>query len=363
MATKVIVTLQNPLDKSDTMDYVIAVNDSPMGERWFNALKELLQQNKYLEKNFCFLGFPDSQRDLRFICQELVWAVHEINSFFGSEYQIEELYTHNMLRPNGVDPDQDLMNKLHNHFEILQGTVWGLSDYYKKADYTTKFAIRQLNLLCHEAESLMLSQRKKLQAPDWVRPSQITTFLNAPRYEFPDEYKTTFDETRYDRKFGEVYLHWTQIGKTLFEVYRDEQGVDIDNATCDAITHLRYYSGEFDIEWAQDVCFNGGHPWHTNEMVGFRDWLVRNGFDLDDTQFNYGYHPVGQVLLQESFGTSDFREIWTILSRYLDIVQITCDDGHGNVLRSVYPYTWTDKDYYEQQIEKLKPGYDYSSGG
>ena len=357
---KVTVTLQNPLDKTDTLDYYIRVNDTPMGNLWFTALQDVVQRNLYLEKNFCFLGFPDSVRDLRFICQELFWAVNEINHFFGDEYQIEELYTHTTLR-TGLEPNQDLMNRLHNHFEILQGTVNGLSEYYKKADYTTKFAIRQLNNLCHEAESLMLSQRKQVTDPDWVRPSQITTFLNCPRYEFPRDYKTTFDESRYDRKFGEVYLHWTQIGKTLYEVYRDEAGVDIDKATCDAITHLRYYSGEFDVEWAQDVCFNGPHPWHTIEMAGFREWLERNGFSTMDPQYNYGYHPVGQVDLQASFGTTHYRDVWPILSEYLDIAAITCDDGRGGILRSVYPYSWSDRDYYDQQIEKLKPGYDYSS--
>ena len=359
---KVIVTLRNPLDKTDTIDYIINVYEHEMAQHWFTALKEIVVQNKYLEKNFCFLGFPDSQRDLNFICQELFWAKNEINNFFRGEYEIEENYFPNTLRdPVTLNPNQDLMNKLHNHFEILQGTVWGLSEYYKRADYTTKFAIRQLNNLCHEAESLMLSQRKKVTAPEWVRPSQITTFLNATRYEFPAIHKTTFNESAYDRRFGEVYLHWTQIGKTLYEVYRDEKGIDVDQATCDAITHLRYYSGEFDIEWAQDVVYNGPHPWYTKEMSGFRSWLERNGFDPGDSQYNFGYHPVGQVDLRSSFGTTKYSEVWPILSTHLDIVAIQCDDGSGTVLRSVYPYTWTDKDYYIQQIERLKPGYDYSS--
>ena len=358
---KVTVTLQNPLDKTDTIDYVINVNDTPLGELWFTALQDVVQRNLYLEKNFCFLGFPDSARTIPFICDELNRACTQINKFFGEEYAIDEVYSPAFIQQADLSPNQPAMNLLHNRFEHLQGTVNGLSDWYKRADYDTKFAIRQLNNLCHEAESLMLSQRKKATQPEWVRPSQITTFLNCPRYEFPRDHKTTFDESRYDRRFGEVYLHWTQIGKTLFEVYRDEAGVDIDQATCDAITHLRYYSGEFDIEWAQDVVFNGPHPWHTREMAGFRDWLIRNRFNVEDSQYNYGYHPVGQVDLLASFGTTDYASVWPILSQHLDIQGISCDDGSGNVLRSVYPYTWTDADYYEQQINKLKPGYDYSS--
>lgn len=358
---KVTVTLQNPLDKADTIDYIINVYDTPMGNKWHEALQDILKRNLYLEKNFCFLGFPDTPRDINFICDELNRACEQINKFFGDEYYIDEVYTPAFIQQEDLSPNQPAMNLLHNRFEHLQGTVWGLSDWYKRADYDTKFAIRQLNNLCHEAESLMLSQRKKATAPEWIRPSQITTFLNSPRYDFPEDLKTTFNESRFDRRFGEVYLHWTQIGKTLYEVYRDEKGVDIDQATCDAITHLRYYSGEFDIEWAQDVVFNGPHPWHTKEMAGFRDWLGRNGFDTTDVQINYGYHPVGQVDLMGSFGTTECSEVWEILSKYLDIQVIECSDGQGSIARSVYPYAYTDSDYYQQQIDRLKPGYDYSS--
>jgi len=355
MTQSIKVILRNPLDKADMIDYTIVVNNTPMARNWYTALQDLLKRNLYLEKNFCFLGFPDSPRNLTYICNELQSVTNTINRFFAGKYVIAETFSPHTLR-DGLTPNQELMNRLHNHFEHLQGTVGDLSNWYKSADYDTKFAIRQLNNLCHEAESLMLSQRKKEKLPDWVRPSQITTFLNAPRLEFPAEYKTTFDETRYDRRFGEVYLHWTQIGKTLYEVYRDENGVDIDAATCDAITHLRFYSGEFDIEWAQDVVFNGPHPWHTKEMTGFRAWLHRNRFDAQNTEYNYGYHPVGQVDLQGSFGTTNFKEVWPILNKYLDIYKITAGD-----ISATYDYTWSDPDYYQQQIDMMKPGYDYSS--
>jgi hypothetical protein len=348
------VTLRNPLDKLDMIDYTILVDSTPLAGLWYTALQDILRRNNYLEKNFCFLGFPDSARNLEYICQELNWAKDTINRFFD-DYAITEVFTPETLR-NGINPNQEIMNQLHLHFEHLQGTVGQLSDYYYRADYDTKFAIRQLNNLCHEAESLMLSQRKQAVEPEWIRPSQITTFLNAQRLEFPKEHKTTFKESRYDRRFGEVYLHWAQIGKTLYEVYRDEQGVDINGTTCDTITHLRFYSGEFDIEWAQDVVYGGPNPWHTNEMSGFREWLIRNGFDVNNSEYNYGYHPIGQVQLQESFGTENYKEVWPILSKYLDIYKIEA----GNV-SATYDYAWTDSNYYQQQINLMRPGYDFNS--
>jgi len=348
---KVKVILRDPLNKQDTADYTIVVNDDYMSQQWYLALTDVLLEHKHLEKNFCFLGFPDSPRNLDYISKELMSARETINNFFlPDDYHITETFYPDDLR-TGLNPNQDRMNILHNHFEHLQGTVDNLSDWYRRADYQTKFAIRQLNILCHEAESLMLSQRKKETDPIWIRPSQITTFLNCPRLEFPADHMRTFDKSRYDRKFGHVYLHWTQIGKTLYEVFNDENGVDIDQATCDAITHLKYYSGEFDIEWGRTIAYYGEHQWHKDRMDQFSEWLLRNGFDHNDPRYNYGYHDVGHV---ENLGTPE--ETWDMLSKHLDIFKI--EAGGQSV---TYDYTWADKYYANQQIARLKRGYDYSS--
>jgi len=349
--SRVKVILRDPLNKNDQVDYNIVVNDTTIAHKWFGALTATLSEHRHLEKNFCFLGFPDSSRNLDYICQELTRAKDQINSFFEpSDYAITDVWSPETLR-SGLDPNQDVMNRMHNHFEILQGTVDNLSDYYKRADHNTKFAIRQLNILCHEAESLMLSQRKKVQDPFWIRPSQITTFLTTARHRFPDECKRTFDKSRYDRKFGHVYLHWTQIGKTLFEVFNDENGVEIDQATCDAITHLRYYSGEFDVEWGRSIEYYGNYPWYKERMDKFAEWLWRNGFDHNDPQYNYGHHQVGYV---ENLGTPE--ETWDMLSTHMDIYRIEAG-GEG----LTFDYTWADKFYPQQQLARLKRGYDYSS--
>jgi hypothetical protein len=226
------------------------------------------------------------------------------------------------------------------------------------ADYETKYAIRQLNNLCHEVETLILSQRKLVTEPDWIRPSQITTFLHAQRYDLRDDHRELFNINGYDRQFAHVYMHWTQIGKTLFEVFRDEHAPELTDTVCEAITELKYYSGEFDIEWGNDVVYGGAQPWHTAEQDQFREWLIKNNRDPQNTRLSLGYLPIGYIDLQSSFATDDPIKVREILGNYLDIYSIEVDGIVGT-----FDYCWNDSDYAEQQINRMIPGYDYSSRG
>jgi hypothetical protein len=102
-----------------------------------------------------------------------------------------------------------------------------------------------------------------------------------------------------------VYLHWAQVGKTQFEVFRDENGADIDAATCSAINSLKFYSGEFDVEWGRDVTETNA-KWHCKEQEEFKVWLKRNGFNWEDPKLSLGHIKIGQINLDKSFGTQDF---------------------------------------------------------
>ena len=384
--SKVTVTLRNPLDYSDLLEYYIIPNDSQLAKDWLVALKSLLVKGNLLEKNFCFMGFPKSARTLEYLCDTLNQSVEVINKFdftqHGLEnYVIEEWFHPNtvrfpdtypvegtMLKPGTVDGQRrtdiglyakhTTLNQLHNHFERLQGTVNNLSPYYKAADYATKYAIRQLNIICHEMESLILSQRKQASTPEWVRPSQITTFLHAERYQLTDEHRQAFVTNSYDRKFGHVYMHWTQIGKTLMEVFQDEGAPELTDTVCEAITALEYYSGEFDIEWAKDVTRANKYPWVEKLATEFTAWLETNGLNPADPKLSLGYLPLGHVDLMSSFGTTDMFTIWDKLSTHLDIYKIKVDDVEGT-----FEYVWSDPNYAEQQIEMMRPGYDFSSRG
>jgi hypothetical protein len=388
------------LDHSDQLTYTIVPNDTELSKDWITALKGLLISNNHLEKNFCFLGFPNTARTLEYLCDELNQAVLQINMFNATEiwqsagldsFIIEDYYIPDVVRfgdeyPHiqekvmtvpaiffektlGYRVKHGVMNKLHNYFEVLQGTTWQSSKYYKLADYETKYAIRQLNILCHEIENLVLSQHKMKTMPEWVRPSQITTFLHAARYDLTQEHKQLAVKNGYDRRFGYVYMHWTQIGKTLYEVFRDEGAPDLtigddptnitigSGATCEVITALKYYSGEFDIEWGNDVYF-GKHVFNDDQIERFYMWLEKQGIDRTNPDLCLGYFPIGQIDLLGSFGTDDPDSIREVLGKYLDIYSIEVDGVNG-----VFNYCWNDTDYKKQQIDIMRPGYDDSSRG
>ena len=61
--------------------YYFQVYDTPLGHRWIDALKGNLKQQRILEKNFCFLGFADSKRDLNYLVGELNKSIAQINTF------------------------------------------------------------------------------------------------------------------------------------------------------------------------------------------------------------------------------------------------------------------------------------------
>lgn len=359
------ITIRNPRKFDDTLSYYIEVEKSDFHYRWLESLKKNLKNNLHLEKNYCWMGFADSPRDLDYLCKAINAAIFQINCFnYQNEwvvnglkpYPIQDHFNRELVIDKDLKLNHEPMNRLHRYFEDLQGEVEKLSPYYRLADYETKWAIRQLNDLCHELESWALSNRKKHVAPEWQRPSQITTFLNAPRYKLEEEDYNLFLKNRYDRSLGGVYLHWAQIGKTHLEVFRDEQGKNIDDAVCSSITALQYYSGEFDIEWGRDVLDNGVHPWHSAEQSKFREWLKRNKIDYDEPKLSFGFIKLGQVNLEKSFGTKEFDVILKNLSQHLDIYKIKIGD-----VENTYNYVWSDHNYKQMQIDLLRPGYDWSS--
>jgi hypothetical protein len=334
------------IDLNDLTVYV-DVYDNTLSRKWLAALNELIAKDYHLEKNYCFLGFADGDRNGNYLLDQINSSIDAINRA-NLGYHINDHFdlANSVAADGGVDHAH--FNQLHRYFEDLQGGSGHISDYYWQADNSTRWHIRQLNLLCHEFESWQLSYRKKLTAPEWQRPSQLMCWLSAPRFVLDEQDYELFGIETINRSLGGVYVGVNKaVGKHHWEVFQDE-GRDsrLGELTTTNLRAQTEAAGDFDIEWANNP---GTFPWQIKQLGEFRNWLVDNGFDPEDKQLTIGHPQVGQVNLKRTFGTEDYRYIWNKLNTRLNV--------HGirtSAAEAVYEYQWSDPDYMEQQIRKLK---------
>jgi len=331
--------------------------DTPLSRKWLTHLNQLLNDNYFLEKNYCFFGFTDNERNGQYIIDQINKTIDYINNDSNIEYHINDWYTMDNSINNGAIGDNlpggtiihEHYNKLHRYFEELQGTSGAggtLSPHYLNANAEERYYIRQLNLLCHEFESWAMSKRKSLYAPEWQRPSQLMCWMNAPRFELTEEDYEDFGIDTLNRSLGGVYVGVNKaVGKHHWEVYQDEYkdyGRDKDELTTIAMRSQSQAAGDFDIEWANNP---GEYEFMKTDINNFKAWLIKNGFDPEDKSLTIGHPQCGQVDLQQSFNTSDYQTIWNILEHHLDVFSIKTNDAYNE-----YEYNWDDDDFIQKSI-------------
>jgi len=341
-------TIQMDLKSTDdqVLSVYIDVEDNSLSRKWLAALNQLVLNQNHLEKNYCWLGWATSARDPEYICTQINRSIHAINSA-DLGYVIRDFFTPSNIVLAEYRLDHSRTNQLHRYFEDLQGVSGAMSPYYTAADDTARWHIRQLNLLCHELESLILSIRKSKTAPEWQRPSQLMCWLQAPRFELdPEDYERFGIET-INRSLGGVYVGVNKaVGKNHWEVFTDEgQNSRVSELVTSTLRSQTQAAGDFDIEWAIDP---SAFQWQIKTLKEFQEWLVVNNFDPEDKSLTIGHPKVAQVDLVRSFGTVDYREIWAQLYQYQDVYRIST-----SMAQTTYKYRWSDSDYDLQQIRKL----------
>jgi hypothetical protein len=351
----VVITLRNK--NNNFLPVFINVFDNSLSRKWLHALNILIADHYHLEKNYCFLGFSNSERTPAYICDQINRSIAVINSKdigynINDHFTVENTFDLSALEPNvdsGVNHDK--LNQLHRYFEDLQGVSGAISRYYTAADVETQWHIRQLNLLCHEYESLLLSIRKAHTSPEWRRPSQLMCWLNAPRYTLDDSDFDLFGVDTINRNLGGVYVGVNKaVGKHHWEVFNDE-GRDsrIGELTTSTLKSQTEAAGDFDIEWARNPA---EYPWQQKQLAEFKEWLTVNGFDPEDKTLTIGHPQVAQVDLLRSFGTTDYQQIWRQLDNYQDVYKISTGTKYA-----VYDYRWSDADFQQQQIDIISQGH------
>lgn len=358
---KLIITLRDRIT-TDELRLFFDIYDTALSETWLIFLNHLLKNNIDLEKNYCFLGFADSKRDGKYLCEQINIAINAINEYgphwikHGLDpYPIDDSFACNNVMTRGKigagEPGckliRDKTNMLHRWFEQLQGVEGDMSPYFTKASSEVKWQIRQLNLLCHELESWVSSYRKANYLPEWERPSQLMCWLRAPRFRLYEEHYEEFGLDKLAKDFGGVYMGVNKaIGKHHYEVWRDEKPEDIENLVTTTMRSQTSGAGDFDIDWGAPTAET---PWHSKSVIDFKEWLEKSGFDPEDKKLTIGHPKMGQINLSKTFGEEcDMQKIRQKLNRYSDVYKVQTSDNEA-----VYDYYWNDEDQKERQIKAL----------
>ena len=342
MSRHIILTLQNPLDDSDTLDIKFNVMNTDIGNDWFDHASTALQNNPRLEKNFCWLGWPDPNRTVEFLAKRLDACVDGINEFADNNVEVWEGYR---IDKNWDDiTSEDALNQLHHHFEILMGQVWDVAKYMITADDATSYNIRQLNNLVHELASRKVATTN--------RGMTIGSYLNPVRELFKESY---YDNFSLQRDFGDVFLHYAQTGKTPIEAFEDNDDYVFNNN----INALRYMSGEFNIWW----CGSMSEIENINRKTELKKWLQARDVVLEEHEdFCYYVDHEGNkqgigwlvvAKIEHDFQTD--AELADEISKRLNIYKMACYENDEMISSYTWDYKWTDEDYIQNEIDFLSP--------
>lgn len=319
--------------KDELYSAYFPVSDHPVGKKWFQFLSKTLSSPHYFEKNYTFLGFLHSEKNLASLIQNTQSVCRKISSYVGEGpwkygYSISEQFDH-------PDTFKNTISSLRRHFEVLMGQSWSVSPYYSCANEELRTTIHQLNYLICQIDALLHSQQQFAETGSYY-PYMIVSFpqcsLKPVQLEQDDYHFFSLN-----RPFGCLTLHYAQTGKSHFDAFRDQEEIKGNSQ----IQGLRYLSGQFDVNWGDgpDLSESRLRTFYS----GFFHWLERQGYATDNIHFfqdekdqkqGIGFIEVARLREdQRSKGIAYWQEL---LGEYNDIFALRLHGAEGIVEKS-YP--------------------------
>lgn len=317
---KLQVAFQSPTTKKKIfLDW--KVYDNPAATMWFKMLLALTKKEVSFYPRFS--GFISPHKTMKDIQKNLNLCIDIINA--ESTYKISE-YASDYF-------DQDFANVIHHHFELLAGSIEKPSHYFRNSSLFVRRAILSLNHLIHDMESLHRSiqgrQNKFLSSCGIV--SEV--FGPVERFKIPEEFLTYFS---LDTEFGDMVLHYSQIGKTWWEVFLDRDE-EIHNS---AILPLYVMSGEFDIIFVAEKT-------HAQTKQDFFRFLKNKNLNIEDPKLALGYLSVAGLVRDKKMSNADYLEL---IGDYLNLLEVRL--FHDERLLGIFK---TDSECFDLQKKTLGP--------
>lgn len=208
-------------------------------------------------ESFC-RTLPDQEAQ-----QIIVDSINVINRFLKTQF-IDSPFP-------GCWKEQDWYNYLHTKFEQLSGTYDKPTKLFLVAPQQVKKAIRHINLFLHKLE-----QSNEGNKSPWYLSFDKDCIQRKP-FEQED-----YDYIKFEVAPGEVYIHYAELGKTYYDLFKDKLPVDYTG-----VKNLHYYSAELSIRLNKETmqCY----------PEEFYQWADSNHLDVRSKNSGLGILPIGKL--------------------------------------------------------------------
>ena len=262
MLTHLIITYADPLDHSNTVPIWYKLRQTNIAQKW--AQRVLLAQEK---------GYPidDPSRFYGFgsVAEQEARALAHMKMLTD---QISKLRTESLPELASVY-DQDTLNFLHHVFEVEHGLL-------DAKDTSSDLAqlLGELNVHVHRCESIQRG----------AHPRHVVTYYGLPKTETLTDDDCEYFET--DIKFGRVYINYVEIGKTLHDLFLDND----QYIKPDAFRPFNHYSADFAVQ-----LYNDPRLGLVSELETYynnnKDYFKHLGFSWDELSKRIGNIPVADI--------------------------------------------------------------------
>ncbi|CBW26749.1 hypothetical protein BMS_1933 [Halobacteriovorax marinus SJ] len=291
-------------DKSLTLEWDIL--DHAVSFFWLKLFHSCLSEE--ISLNSRYVGFLQGPRDQDFVGNLLNECIDTINE--DGRYFIEDRYEGEIT--------QELLHEVHHHFSTLMGDEFSKSQFWIDSNTTIHSAICGLNDYIHELESWQ-SAVDVNEVDEEITSAYVTSrFFEAKGIEIQDDWNHLFS---LDGQFGDLTLHYDQIGKTWLEVLLERDEVIIE----DDIRPLSRLTGSFNINF-----FETDREYLLDTITPY---ALSKGIELEDSSLRLGHCCLGR--LRES--NMDREELISLLSKNLDISSITLMQNEEVIIRKEIP--------------------------
>lgn len=244
------------------------INSTSIAQKWFRMLSDTILNQSCLRE-------PHRVYHFRALEEEKKTASSHIQGCL-------DILRENQIQLDGMDQltdfDQVVLNRLHLLFEQLRGSIVKPSDLFLKASSEVRQVIERLNVEIHRMEDL-------IHENSTAEKRIVCTFQNRSRQLLADE---DFSQFTLVRTFGQVYINYCEVGKTIYEVFRSNDHF----VTEENIRPQRYFSADFNVWLGKTERSYQQAEEIQNKM---RAWWPTHDFIAKRFEFNQPINAIGKI--------------------------------------------------------------------